>query len=123
MAEALWRKHGGDAWDVFSAGTKPSAEVHPLAVVAMAELGIDLAGQKPKSVDTLVGESFDLLITVCGNAESECPSFSGAKRRLHWPFDDPASAVGTDDERLRFCRRVRDEIDEKIKAWLVQQVE
>ncbi len=116
MAEAFWRQHDGATWEVFNAGTEPSGVVHPLAVRAMAERGIDIADFKPKSVAAFVGEPFDLVVTVCGNAEARCPSLPRAKRHLHWPFDDPASAEGSDDERMQVCRRVRDEIEERIRS-------
>jgi len=121
MAEAFWKRHGGAAWDVCSAGTEPAAAVHPLAVRAMAERGIDIGDQRPKSVEAFVGEPFDLVVTVCSNAERQCPSLPGARRRLHWPFDDPADARGSDDERMPVFRHVRDAIEASIKGWLTQQ--
>jgi len=121
MAEAFWRQHGNAEWEVFSAGTKPSDSVHPLAVRAMAERGFDIADSTPKSVNTFANEPFDLVVTVCNSAEAQCPSLPGAKQRLHWPFDDPASAKGSDDQRMQCCRRVRDEIESRIKNWLTQQ--
>lgn len=118
MAEAFWRSHGGDRWEVVSAGTQPSGRVSPLAVQAMAEKGIDISGQNSKSVDPYVGQPFDLVITVCADAEQTCPAFPGGRRHIHHGFDDPPKAPGTDEDRLRVCRRVRDEIERKVKEWI-----
>lgn len=118
MAEALWPLLGGDAWEVNSAGTRPASHVHPLAIEAMAERGIDISSHRPKPLDSFVGEPFDLVVTVCSGADAVCPTFDGAKLRLHWPFDDPATAAGSDEQRMELCRRVRDEIEQTIKDWL-----
>lgn len=118
MAEAFWQKLGGDRWEVVSAGTKPSGSVSKLATAVMAEKGIDLSGQQSKSVDPYVGQRFDLVITVCGDAEQECPTFPGGRKHIHHGFDDPPKTPGTDEDRLRVCRRVRDEIEAKVKEWI-----
>lgn len=118
MAEAFWKKHGGDRWEVISAGTEPSGEINPLAVRAMAEVGIDLSGQESKSVVPFLAQPFDLAITVCSDAEQTCPRFPGATRHIHQGFDDPPRATGTDDDRMIVCRRVRDEIERKVKDWI-----
>ena len=118
MAEALWRKHGGDQWEVVSAGIKPKGEIFPPAIQVMAEKGIDISKQKPKSVDAFVNQDFDLVITVCDNAEKNCPNFARAKQHLHWPFEDPPKAAGGIEGQTRVCRRVRDEIDVRIVAFL-----
>jgi len=118
MAEAFWKKHGGDHWEVVSAGTKPKAVIYPLAVKAMAEKGIDISGNRPKGAEQFVGRQFDLVITVCDNAEKESPNFRNAKKHLHWPFDDPPKAEGNDEQKMKVCRRVRDEIEATIRAWL-----
>jgi len=97
--------------EVFSAGTNPSDEVHPKTIRVMKELGFNLQQNKPKSVDIFLNEHFDYVITVCGDAEESCPMFTGkVKNRLHIGFDDPAEAVGTDEEIISEFRRVRDEI-------------
>ena len=97
--------------EVFSAGTKPSTQVHPKAVVVMRELGIDLSNNYPKNVDQFTGSSFDYVITVCDNAKESCPVFTGkVKERLHIDFDDPAEATGSEEEILAEFRRIRDEI-------------
>jgi arsenate reductase len=118
MAEAFWKRLGGDQWEVVSAGTKPKDQVYPLAVQAMAEKGIDISGYRPKGPAAFVDRRFDLVITVCDNAERECPSFRNAKQHLHWPFDDPPKAAGDDAAKMQVCRRVRDEIEAKIRAYL-----
>ncbi len=121
MAEALLRKHGGERFDVFSAGLEPSG-VNPLTIRVMQEQGIDMSGHWSKSVQEYLGKvRFDYVITVCSKADKNCPIFPGASVRLHWPFDDPAAAVGSEGERLAAFRRVRDEVEARIRAWLAYQ--
>ena len=116
MAEGLLRHYGGDRFDVHSAGTRPST-VNPLAVAAMRELGIDISSQWSKSVVTFAGQPFDYVITVCDRANEDCPIFPDGTRRIHWGFEDPAAAVGSDDERLAIFRRVRDQIAQRMEAF------
>ncbi len=118
MAETLWETLGHGQWESESAGSKPSGYVHPLAIRAMQELGIDISKNTSKSLDQFREQSFDLVVTVCDNAKKSCPVFPGAKNTLHWPFDDPADATGTDDEKMVVFRRVRDEIKETIQNYL-----
>lgn len=118
MAEALWEHSGKGLWESESAGSKPSGYVHPLAIRAMQELGIDISSHQSKSLQQFRDQSFDLVVTVCDNAKESCPVFPGAKLTLHWPFDDPAEAQGSEEERMVFFRRVRDEIKHKIEAYL-----
>ncbi len=118
MAEALWESLGDGQWSSESAGSKPSGYVHPLAIRAMKELDIDISTKKSKSLDLYRDESFDLVVTVCDNAKDSCPVFVGAKQTLHWPFDDPADAKGTEEEQMVFFRRVRDEIKERICDYM-----
>ncbi len=118
MAEALWEKLAQGEWESESAGSKPSGYVHPLAIRAMNELGIDISAAESKSLDRFQDRPFDLVVTVCDNARESCPVFSGAKETLHWPFDDPADATGTDDEKMSVFRRVRDQIQDRIQAFL-----
>ncbi|MBE7505810.1 MAG: arsenate reductase ArsC [Planctomycetia bacterium] len=118
MAEALWRKHGGASWEVVSAGTQPKDQVYPLAVQAMAESGIDISGYRPKDAAQFTGQHFDLVVTVCDNAERECPAFANADKHLHWPFDDPPKTAGDESAKLQACRRVRDEIEAAIARFL-----
>lgn len=117
MAEGLLRHEGGERFEVFSAGTKPSC-VRPEAIAAMAEIGVDISGHRSKSVDEFIGQSLDFAITVCGGAKETCPVFPGNVRRLHWPFDDPASAQGSEEARMAVFRRVRDEIHQRIVLFL-----
>ncbi|MCK6457380.1 MAG: arsenate reductase ArsC [Phycisphaerae bacterium] len=121
MAEALWRNLAAGAWDACSAGTRPAGYVHPLAIDVMRELGIDIAPQRSKHIDELADREFDLVVTVCENARETCPTLPGAKRTLHWPFDDPVAAIGTDEQRRSEFRRVRDRIRDRIAAFLAQR--
>lgn len=114
MAEGLLRGRGGDRYQAFSAGTE-ATEVRPLAIRAMDEIGIDIRDQWSKRLDVYLAESFDAVITVCDSAREACPVFPGARRTLHWSFDDPSAATGTDEERLAVFRRVRDEIDARVR--------
>ena len=118
MAEAMWRTLGNGVWESASAGSRPSGYVHPLAVDAMKARGIDISAGRSKSVDEFSGQEFDIVVTVCNNARESCPVFPGAKQTLHWPFDDPAEASGTDAEKMSVFVRVRDEIEGRIKLWL-----
>lgn len=121
MAEGLLRQLAGDRFESLSAGAKPSGYVHPLAVEAMREIGIDISGQQSKSIGEFLppaGEPPDVIVSVCSAAEKECPNFPGAVERLHWPFDDPAHAEGTDEEKLPVFRRVRDEIAAALREFL-----
>jgi arsenate reductase len=120
MAEGLLRKMGGDQFDVFSAGTEKT-RVHPLAIAAMREIGIDISGQWSKTLDELDGQEFDTVITVCDRANESCPIFPSDTQRIHWSFDDPSAATGTDEERLRVFRRIRDEIQLHCRKWTTQR--
>jgi arsenate reductase (thioredoxin) len=123
MAEGLLRAKGGPRYQVFSAGTHPRS-VHPLAIRAMAELGIDISEQashRAKGIEEFESEPpMDLVVTVCDEAAEECPYFPRARRQEHWGFPDPSAAVGTDAERLAVFRRVRDAIAERIDAFVHQ---
>jgi arsenate reductase len=117
MAEGLFRREGGDRYEVFSAGTRPSL-VRPEAIAVMAEIGIDLSGHRSKSVDEFVSQPLNLVITVCDNAKESCPVFPGRTLRLHWPFEDPAHVEGTEEERKAAFRKVRDQIRQRIRTFL-----
>ncbi len=117
MAEAFLRHLAGDRADVASAGTEARG-VNPLAARVMAEVGIDLSGHTSKTLERFLSERWDYVITVCDAANEACPFFPGASRRLHWSFDDPSAARGSEDERLGVFRRVRDEIKARIESWL-----
>jgi arsenate reductase len=97
--------------EVYSAGTKPAEKVNPYAIRAMNEIAIDISGGVPENVEKYINQSFDYVITVCDNAKETCPVFTGnVKHRLHIGFDDPADAVGTEEDIMSVYRRVRDEI-------------
>ncbi|MBX9603338.1 MAG: arsenate reductase ArsC [Bryobacteraceae bacterium] len=104
--------------EVQSAGTEPSPRVNPLAIRAMHEIGIDISNGKPKSVGQFLGESFDFVITVCDDADRNCPNFRGkVGRRVHIGFPDPAKAEGSDEEKLAAFRRVRDDIRVRFREF------
>ncbi len=108
---------------LFSAGTAPAARVNPFAVRAMKEISIDIAGQTPKHVGQFVGESFDFVVTVCDDADKNCPRFSGkVGKRLHIGFPDPAKATGTDDEKMAIFRKVRDDIRVRFREFYLTEV-
>ena len=117
MAEGLLRHEGGERFEVFSAGTRPS-HVRPEAIAVMAEIGLDISGHRSKSVDEFVGQNLDFVITVCGNAKETCPVFPGAVQRLHWPFEDPAAVEGSEEVRKAAFRRIRDRIHGRIMVFL-----
>jgi arsenate reductase (thioredoxin) len=119
MAEGLLRAWAGDRFEAHSAGVE-ATEVRPLAIRAMAELGIDISEQFSKRMDVYDGQAFDYAITVCDEAREACPFFAGARETLHWRFDDPAAATGTEEERLAVFRRVRDEIGARIRSELLR---
>jgi len=107
--------------EVYSAGTKPAEKVNPFAVKAMKEVGIDISNGKAENVDKYLSQSFDYVITVCDSAKEACPVFIGkVKHRLHIGFDDPAEAIGTEEEVMPVYRRVRDEIKMEFKKFLKQ---
>jgi len=117
MAEGLLKTLGDGRWEVRSTGIIKSY-VHPLAIRVMAEIGIDIFRQTSKSMDKFVNEKFDYVITLCDHAAQFCPTFGGRGKQLHWPFEDPAGAVGTTEERLAVFRRIRDGIKTKIEEFL-----
>lgn len=117
LAEGILRAALGDAMEVASAGSKPAGYVHPLAIKAMAEIGIDVSGHHSKHLDEFLNRPVETVITVCGNADQACPMFPGQVNRHHWGFDDPAHATGTDEEQILVFRRVRDEIRRVFEAY------
>jgi len=119
MAEALLRRLGQGRFETASAGTEARG-VNPLATRAMAELGIDLRGHTSKTLERFVGERWDYVITVCDSANESCPVFPGASARLHWSFDDPSAATGSEEERLAVFRQVRDAIGARLETWLAE---
>jgi len=114
MAEGLLRFIGGDNFEVESAGVAPTS-VRAEAIEVMRQIGIDISGHRSKSVDEFVDHEFDFVITVCDNANENCPIFPGKARRIHWSFTDPAAVDGTDEERLAAFRDVRDQIKERLE--------
>lgn len=121
MAEALLRQRAGDRFEAHSAGTEPKG-VNPLTLVALREIGIDASGQHSKALKEYLGRlPVRYLIIVCGDADKKCPAtWPGVLSRQFWPFDDPAAAQGTEEERLAEFRRVRDQIDRRIQEWLAE---
>ena len=118
MAEGLVNHFVGDRWRAFSAGTEPSGYVHPLAVRAMGELGIDISDQRSKSVDAFRDTAFDVAITVCDDAAENCPLWLGSGEIHHIGFPDPADASGSEEERLRVFRQVRDGLRREVFRYL-----
>jgi len=117
MAEGILRAAAGDILEVCSAGSDPAGFVHPKAVAALAEIGIDITGHTSKHMNEFLHRNIETVITVCGNADQVCPVFPGQVNRHHWPFDDPAHATGTDEEIASEFRRVRDEIRRVFGAY------
>ncbi|MBZ5592303.1 MAG: arsenate reductase ArsC [Acidobacteriia bacterium] len=115
MAEALLRHDAGDRFEVFSAGTKPT-QVRPEAIVVMSELGIDISGQRSKSMDEFAGQRFDYVVTVCDHARDNCPVFPAATTRIHWSFEDPAAVEGPEERRLAAFRHVRDGMRGRLRG-------
>ena len=117
MAEAIVNARLGETWEAVSAGTKPAGYTHPLAIKALAEIGIKHSGCS-KHADEFKGTDFEVVITVCDDAAENCPVWLGKGKRVHIGFDDPAKAGGTEEQMLDVFRRVRDEIGEQIPAYL-----
>lgn len=117
LAEGVLRAAAGEGIHVASAGSKPAGYVHPLAVRAMAEIGLDISAHTSKHMNEFLGQSVETVITVCGNADQACPVFPGQVNRYHWPFDDPAHATGPEEEKYAVFRRVREEIRAVFEAY------
>ncbi len=118
MAEGLLRHFGGDDFEAYSAGTE-ATRVRPEAIAVMTEIGSNISCAESKTLERYLGEGFEYVITVCDAANESCPVFPGAKRRLHWSFEDPSQATGNREERLAVYRRVRDEIRSRIEEELL----
>ena len=116
MAEAILREIGRGAFETFSAGTDPRG-VNPLTVRALANAGIDVSAARSKSVTEFLGQSFDYVVTVCDRARESCPVFPGGAESLHWGFDDPAEATGSESERLAVFERVLREISARLRTF------
>lgn len=117
LAEGILREAAGGAFRVASAGSKPAGYVHPLAIRAMQEIGVDISAHRSKHLSEFLDQAVETVITVCGNADQACPIFPGQVNRHHWGFDDPAHATGTEEEQLAVFRRVRDEIRRVFAAY------
>jgi arsenate reductase len=122
MAEAFLRTYAGDQFEAYSAGLEPT-EIHPYTKQVMQEVGIDLNGHHAKALKNYMGKKhFGYLITVCSNADKNCPSvFPGMGQRLHWDLEDPVAFEGVDEAKLQKFREVRDQLDQRLKAWLAEQ--
>jgi arsenate reductase (thioredoxin) len=118
MGEALLRRHGGDRFEVHSAGTEPRG-VNPLTLRVLDEAGIDASWARSKSVDEYLGQEFDYVVTVCDRARQVCPVFPGVHESLHWGYDDPAEATGTDEERMAVFRKVLVAMGERITQFAI----
>lgn len=116
LAEALLRHHGGSRFEVHSAGTEPKG-VNPLTLRVLADAGIDASFARSKSVTEFLGQSFDYVVTVCDQARQVCPVFPGVHESLHWGYEDPAAAEGTEAERLAAFRRVFIQMAERVKQF------
>jgi arsenate reductase len=117
LAEALFRSKGGEAFEVYSAGTEPKG-INPLTLRVLAEAGIDASWARSKSVTEFLGQHFDYVITVCDQARDVCPVFPGVHESLHWGYEDPAAAEGTEEERLAVFRKVFIQMGERINTFI-----
>jgi arsenate reductase len=117
MAEGLLRQMAGNQFDVASAGVSPT-RVRPEAIQVMQDIGIDISDHYSKSVEQFTDQAFDYVITVCDNANEQCPVFPGNATRIHWTFDDPAATEGDENQRLSVFRRVRDEIRHRLQLFV-----
>ena len=123
MGEALLRHRAGDRFEAMSAGLEPGPEVHPLALRVLEEKGVSTAGLRPKNLREFLGVvRVRWAVFVCSRAAESCPTaWPDWSERLYWPLDDPATVEGTEEERLAVFRRVRDELETRILAWLAAQ--
>lgn len=122
MGEAFLRHYASDHFEAYSAGLDPKG-MNPLTVKVMSEIGLDISGQASKSVTEYLGKQLiQVLVTVCDHAEKNCPTtWPGINKKMHWSFEDPAEVEGSEEEKLQKFREVRDQIDQKIQAWLTEQ--
>jgi arsenate reductase (thioredoxin) len=117
LAEGILRRAFDGRFRVASAGSRPVGYVHPLAIRVLGEIGIDISGHQSRHVEEFLDQGVETVITVCGNANQVCPAFPGRVHRRHFPFDDPAHATGSEEDRLAVFRRVRDEIRTVFEAY------
>ena len=118
MAEGFLRQWADDRFEVFSAGTDPAAGIHPDAIAAMKEAGIDISAQQPKAIAPFLGQHFNYVVAVCDPASQRCPIFPGVVKRLEWPVPDPAQAQGSYDERMTVFRQIRDDIANRVRQFV-----
>jgi arsenate reductase (thioredoxin) len=118
MAEGLINHLLEDEWEAYSAGIQPSGRVHPLAIAALADLGIDISGHRTKSTEEFRGQDFDVVITVCDHAAKNCPTWLGKGKQVHIGFADPAAAEGSEADKLTIFREVRDGIRQEVLGFL-----
>ena len=118
MAEGILRREANDLFDVYSAGSNPAGYVHPLAVEALKEIGIDISAHTSKHLDRFLDAGIDTVITVCDNANESCPVFPGKVNRYHWGFEDPPKAVRPGESELDAFRRIRDDIRKVFGAFV-----
>ena len=118
MAQVIWQQLVGDRAQVESAGSAPSGYVHPLAIKALQELKLPTDGLQSKSIEPFINQKIDLVVSVCDHAQQNCPVLPHVQQQLHWPFDDPAEATGSEEEKMLVFRRVRDEIKQRISEYV-----
>ena len=123
LAEGILRAASKGQFRVASAGSKPAGYVHPLAIQVMKEIGLDISGHHSKHLNEFLNQPVETVITVCGNADQACPMFPGQLNRHHWGFDDPAHAIGSDEEKLVVFRRVRNEIRRAFEAYAAGRID
>jgi len=120
MAEGLARQYAPEGYTVSSAGLNPKGYIHPRAIIVMQEVGIDVRNQTSKTFDPSQAKVYDLVVTLCGDAEERCPALPAGVSRTHWPLPDPARAAGLPEEVLETFRRVRDEIGDLVKRLFAE---
>ena len=118
MAEGFLRQFGGDGYEVHSAGSIPGGQLRPMAVQVMNEAGVDISRQKPKDQSLFKDHPLDYVITTCDEARESCPIFPGQIEQIHWRFDDPSAATGTEEEQLAVYRRVAREIETRVRLFV-----
>ena len=117
IAEGFLRHMAGDKFQVYSAGVKPT-QINPLAIKVMAEVGVDISEHRSKSAMEFIGQEFDYVVTVCDNAKQTCPVFPGHYEKLHWSLDDPAEAEGSEEDKLKVFRKIREEIKDNVLVFI-----
>ena len=121
IAEGFLRHYGSASFESCSAGTDPGF-LNPFSVLVMSELGIDISHQKSEAIDEYIHQQFDYVITVCANAEKNCPVFPGQVIHLHWPIEDPVGAIGDEDKIIEAFRSVRNELADKIQEFINNRI-